>query len=379
MISISNGKVIFYNSYQTKMKSFLFKLRTITAFFSGILQNLGGFGIKNHSICTPAFNCHGCPWATFACPIGVTSFQLSIAQIPLYPISFMLLVGITVGRLICGFLCPAGLFQDCMFKIPSKKLQIPKWTRYIKYAVLLFLVLLIPYLMGVKYSGFIEITDLKIDNEKSPAVYTVKVENNSLEDVKNPELNFNFKDTSTEEVKNVKYIADGITVPAGESKNISVPAAVVSEKYSVAISSPQSAPSQEIPIPYLYFCRICPVGTLTAAIPSYLSEKSFVILLSSVVRIVILLIFLIAFIFVSRFMCRIFCPFGAIYSLLSKFALFKMSYNDKLCVHCGVCNKVCPMGLEVTKEVGTGECIVCGDCLKVCPKKAILRTNIFTK
>lgn len=44
------------------------------------------------------------------------------------------------------------------------------------------------------------------------------------------------------------------------------------------------------------------------------------------------------------------------------------------CVHCGKCDKSCPMSLEVEKLVDTGvirdnNCILCGECKESCPKK----------
>lgn len=363
------------------MKKFLLKIRTWSAFLSGIILNLGNTGIRNHGICSPTYNCHGCPLSTFACPIGASAFQASIGQIPLYPISFLLFIGAISGRFICGFICPAGLFQDCMHKIPSPKIKIPRWTRYMKYAVLVLLVFALPYFMGVKYSGFLQITDLKLSNPKSASTdYVVNIENNSTEDINNPQIDLKFTDKQTGEVKNINYTAENITVSPGESKEVSINVKIDAEKYSAEISSPQMSPSQTIPVPSLYFCRICPTGTLTATLPAYMNKTNNAsVFSSSVIRFVILIFFLIAFVFVSRFMCRTFCPFGAIYALCSKFALFKMSHSKELCINCGACARVCPMGIDPVKEVGHPECITCGDCQKICPKKAISRTNIFSK
>ena len=51
-----------------------------------------------------------------------------------------------LGRFICGFLCPFGWFQDLLHKIPGKKFSTKKLRplRYIKYAVLLIMVLILP-------------------------------------------------------------------------------------------------------------------------------------------------------------------------------------------------------------------------------------------
>lgn len=49
------------------------------------------------------------------------------------------------------------------------------------------------------------------------------------------------------------------------------------------------------------------------------------------------------------------------------------------CVHCSLCTKKCPMGLEVHTMAAAGnmknsECILCGECADGCPKKAIALT-----
>lgn len=51
-----------------------------------------------------------------------------------------------LGRFVCGFLCPFGWLQDLLHKIPSKKFSTKKLKplRYLKYAVLLFAVILLP-------------------------------------------------------------------------------------------------------------------------------------------------------------------------------------------------------------------------------------------
>ena len=59
---------------------------------------------------------------------------------------FFILLGVLLGRFICGFLCPFGWFQDLLHKIPGKKLSTAKLKplRYLKYAVLAVFVILLP-------------------------------------------------------------------------------------------------------------------------------------------------------------------------------------------------------------------------------------------
>jgi polyferredoxin len=61
-----------------------------------------------------------------------------------YVIGTMGVFGGAFGRLICGWACPFGLIQELLHKIPSKKFSIPRNLRYLKYAFLLFFVILLP-------------------------------------------------------------------------------------------------------------------------------------------------------------------------------------------------------------------------------------------
>jgi len=60
----------------------------------------------------------------------------------------LLLFGVLIGRLFCGWVCPFGLAQDVLHKIPGRKFALPEWASSGKYLVLLFMVLLIPFLAG---------------------------------------------------------------------------------------------------------------------------------------------------------------------------------------------------------------------------------------
>ncbi len=100
-------------------------------------------------ICVPGLNCYSCPGAVGACPLG--SLQAALAgsryKIPYYMLGTLLLFGLLFGRLICGFLCPFGLLQELLHKIPGKKLKKSRVTRLLsklKYAVLAVFVVLIP-------------------------------------------------------------------------------------------------------------------------------------------------------------------------------------------------------------------------------------------
>ncbi len=102
------------------------------------------------AVCVPVLNCYSCPGALGACPIGSLQAALggSSRRFPFYVLGLLMLFGVVLGRLICGLLCPFGLVQDLLCKIPAPKLRVPKKLdkplRWLKYAVLLVLVVLLP-------------------------------------------------------------------------------------------------------------------------------------------------------------------------------------------------------------------------------------------
>ena len=103
---------------------------------------------KAKTVCVPGLNCYSCPAATGACPIG--AFQAVVGsskfKFSYYITGFLILLGVTLGRFICGFLCPFGWFQELLHKIPSPKLSTQKLKplRYLKYGILLVMVILLP-------------------------------------------------------------------------------------------------------------------------------------------------------------------------------------------------------------------------------------------
>lgn len=114
---------------------------------------------KSKAFCVPVLNCYSCPGALGACPIG--SLQSIISgykhRFSFYVLGMLMLFGIILGRVVCGFLCPFGWLQDLLYKIPGKKLTVAKRAdhalRYLKYVVLFLLVILLPMVIRDEF-GF---------------------------------------------------------------------------------------------------------------------------------------------------------------------------------------------------------------------------------
>ena len=107
--------------------------------------------VKN--ICVPGFNCYSCPGAIGSCPLGALQNALasSGARAPWYVLGILLLFGLTLGRIVCGWLCPLGMLQELLHKLPTPKWQKNRVTRalsWVKYAVLLVFVIALPLYFG---------------------------------------------------------------------------------------------------------------------------------------------------------------------------------------------------------------------------------------
>lgn len=105
---------------------------------------------KLKSLCVPGLNCYSCPGAVGACPIGamqavIGSWNFKFA---FYVAGFLMFIGALMGRFVCGWLCPFGLIQDLLHKIPFwKKIETfrgDQLLRKLKYIILLVFVILMP-------------------------------------------------------------------------------------------------------------------------------------------------------------------------------------------------------------------------------------------
>lgn len=101
-------------------------------------------------VCVPGLNCYSCPGALGSCPIG--AFQSVLASrdyhFAFYVSGFLIFFGALLGRLVCGWLCPFGLVQDLLHRIPfpKKRKLLPgdRWLKYLKYVILVGFVILLP-------------------------------------------------------------------------------------------------------------------------------------------------------------------------------------------------------------------------------------------
>ena len=135
------------NNIRHLFQSFWFLLTN--SFFEGFKTGKI-YGGKWKQLCVPGMNCYSCPGAKGSCPIGALQAVIGSPKFKFsyYVVGFLFFVGALIGRGVCGYLCPFGLVQDLLHKIPFvKKIETfkgDKALRKAKYLILLVFVILLP-------------------------------------------------------------------------------------------------------------------------------------------------------------------------------------------------------------------------------------------
>ncbi len=104
-------------------------------------------------LCLPGLNCYSCPGALGSCPIGALQAVIGGREhrFAFFAAGLLIFIGALTGRFVCGFLCPFGLIQELLHRIPLpkrwkkiKSFRGDRLLRKLKYVVLVVFVLLLP-------------------------------------------------------------------------------------------------------------------------------------------------------------------------------------------------------------------------------------------
>ncbi len=248
------------------------RLRRTTQVLGLVLANIGFVGILKLGVLCPFFYCYGCPWAAFACPIGVLQHYSALGSFPFYALGLLGIFGIALGRFWCGWACPFGTVQDIISWVRRRKRDVVKvrrvpWTKFV-------------VLVAVIVAAWI-------------AVDTV-------------------------------------------------------------------------------FCRVCPAGSLFAAIPHRIASPDLSFGTYFYVHLGTLAAAIVAFVLIGRFWCRYLCPLGAVFAAFNPVSLLKVRADMAKCEGCGKCLEVCPTAIEKPEEIeNCTDCIRCGKCIETCETGAI--------
>lgn len=123
-----------------------------------------------------------------------------------------------------------------------------------------------------------------------------------------------------------------------------------------------------------FFCKyLCPQGVLEGALPLSLTNAGIRAALGKLFtwKACILLAVIVGSVVFYRPFCKWLCPLGAFYALFNRISFTRMELSRSRCVSCGHCEQVCPMQVQVLKNINSAECIRCGRCAQACPADAI--------
>jgi len=115
---------------------------------------------------------------------------------------------------------------------------------------------------------------------------------------------------------------------------------------------------------YPFFCIFCPVGVICRNVISYTQYGA----------LGMDIIFIPAFILFEAFFarwCPEICPLGAMTTIFSRFNFLNPRVNEAKCVKCQICNRVCPMRVQVLEGKDLNSCSKCLKCSENCPTDAI--------
>ena len=145
-----------------KEKTVRLGTRRLVQLYAALLYNANLKGFINGHIytgklktaCVPGLNCYSCPGAVGSCPLGALQNALNASghTAPWYVMGILALFGVILGRTICGWICPLGLIQEMLHRIPTPKIRRSRYTRalsWLKYVVLAVTVIAVPLWMGI--------------------------------------------------------------------------------------------------------------------------------------------------------------------------------------------------------------------------------------
>ena len=152
-----NEKISWWQSHRPSKRRLIqvYSALLYNAYVKGFIKGEIYTG-KSKLVCVPGFNCYSCPAAVGACPLGSLQNALAASgnRIGFYVFGIIMLWGLMLGRTICGWLCPLGLIQELLHKIPTPKIRKNRITYYLSYLKYFFLVVFaiaVPLWYGIKH------------------------------------------------------------------------------------------------------------------------------------------------------------------------------------------------------------------------------------
>jgi len=74
---------------------------------------------------------------------------------------------------------------------------------------------------------------------------------------------------------------------------------------------------------------------------------------------------------IPRFYCRFICPLGALFAIISRFAIWRIGKTQSECSNCKLCDKACEGACEPSGSIRISECVLCFNCRENCKDEVI--------
>jgi ferredoxin-type protein NapH len=298
------------------MREYLWRYNTprrIVQFLSFILFSSMVFGVGSLPLVLPVLWTWGQQPNVVGDAFSAVQFWLYQAVFPWLALASFLVVGVLIGKSMCGWVCPFGFVQDLVGFVKRKQTDFSLRTHesmlYVKYVILVAAL-------------FVSVT---------------------------------FAASNIMGISGKYSTAFGVFVRA-----------------PFTAFSPAQMLFSAVPggVQYLYSAI---VGASLGDVLGGLASMSLVFWFSFGLMIVVLGLAA----YVPRSWCRYFCPHGAIMALLNRFSFIGLRRDPVKCTKggCGLCVEVCPMRVPILdlpwEKFSHEECIYCMKCVDACKDKAI--------
>ncbi len=277
-------------------------------FFSAVIFNLGALPML-----VPVLWTWGLQQNTVGDAFTAIQFGFYEVMFPWLAFASFLLVGILLGKSLCGWICPFGLIQDLVDLIKRRKNDFSLRTHesiiYVKYFILG-----ITLLISVSFS-ISKVMGVSSSYERALGVFTK---------------------------------APFTTLSPAETLFATLPTMVNEFRFAVIDTSFLDMLAGIAVLPVLFWFQFA-----------------------------VLVAVLVLAAYVPRSWCRYFCPHGALMAILNKFSFIGLRRDPVKCVKggCRLCVQACPMRVPILdlpwEKFSHEECIYCMKCVDACKDQAI--------
>lgn len=286
-------------------------------FFSAIVFNLGALALLLPVLWTWGLqpNTVGDAFTAlqFLCSGWPPDNPVTFVVFPWLALASFLIVGVLIGKAMCGWVCPFGFVQDLLGFVKRKHMEFSVRTHentlYVKYAIL-GITLFISGTFGIS-----RVANVSRNYESGIGIFAY---------------------------------APFTTLSPAETLFATIPRMISSFANAITTLPSAEVVSGIAKIPVLFY-----------------------------VQFVVLVAVLILVALIPRSWCRYFCPHGAFLAIMNRFSFIGLRRDLAKCEKdgCRACVEVCPMRISILdlpwQKFSDPECIYCMKCVDACKDKAI--------